>query len=50
MTNERTEKGASVSQQPMGSQENVLGAGLDIDKIFELKLSWHLDWVSGIFL
>ena len=38
MTNERTEKGASASWQPMRSLENVQ-AGLDVDKIFELGLS-----------
>ena len=42
MTNERAEKGASAAQQPMESQETWLGAGLDIDKISELRLSWHL--------
>ena len=49
MTNERAEKGASASWQPKRSQGNVSGAGLDIDKIFELRLSWHLVRVSGIF-
>ena len=49
MTNERAGKEASAVWQPMGSQENVLGVGLVIDKIFELKVSWLLDWVSGAF-
>ena len=26
-----------------------VGVGLDVDKIFELKVSWLLDWVSGAF-
>ena len=49
MTNERTGKEASAIWQPMGSQENVSGVGLDVDKTFELNLSWLLDWVSSAF-
>ena len=47
MTNERAGKEASAIWQPMGSQENVSGVGLDIDKTFELKASRLLDWVSS---
>ena len=42
MTNGRAGKGTSASWHLMGGQENVLGAGLVVNKIFELRLSWHL--------
>ena len=37
MTNERAGKEASATWQPMGSQKNVSGVGLDVNKAFELK-------------
>ena len=32
-----------------GKSRKCVGVGLDTDKIFELKVSWLLDWVSGVF-